>query len=359
MERIRLGTVTISQSDIDSVVEVLKSSYVSPGPKTEQFERLVADAHGYKHGLALNSGQSAISVALEAAGMLKPLSEVSVPAVTYIASINGILQAGLNPILADVTPDCEAQMLYDTIEEEVDAHMPCHLFGRANDYRPHDDKFVIEDNCESMYAKNVGWGDVCVLSFFSSHLLTAGAGGVILTNNDDLYFKCWQLVNHGRKNWKSYSTCAEMKHKYVFDTVAHSFKFSDLNAALGVSQHYQAKEFIKKRRTNARYLTGNFKDIDELILPKHDGHTYMVYPIVCKDDSREALLAELHACEIETRMLMPITNQPIIRELYGNDVEDRFPNAKFLNKHGFFMGCHQNLTKDELHIMVDVIRKFY
>ena len=85
----------------------------------------------------------------------------------------------------------------------------------------------------------------------------------------------------------------------------------------------------------------------------------MLFPIICQDSSREHLLADLHKNEIETRMMMPVTNQPMVTELYGSDVEDRFPNAKFINNNGFHLGCHQNLTRDDLDRIVDTIHGFY
>lgn len=359
MERVRVGTVTITQQDIDAVTATLKSGFVGPGLLTKKFEQIVAEAHGFKYGLALNSGQSALMVAAEALKKHRGIQRVSVPAITYISSLSAMLQAGLQPILVDVTPDCEAEIMYDTLDLEVDMHLPCHLFGRCNDNRPTDKKFILEDNCESIYAPGVGFGDAMCVSFFSSHAITAGFGGMILTNDKELYFKCWQLVNHGRQDWDNYASCAELKYKHVFSEVGYSLKFADINAALGISQHHQAELFIGQKQDNAQYLIDGLKDIDELILPKHENHTFMLFPIVCKDDSREDLLAALHKVEVETRMMMPITNQPMVRDWFGPKIEDRFPNAKFLNNHGFVVGCHQNLNKDDLDRILETIHVYY
>ena len=365
MERIRVGTVTITQQDIDAVTKTLQSGFVGPGLLTKKFEQLISEAHGFKYGLALNSGQSALMVLAEALRKTHNTKRIAVPAVTYISSLSAMLQAGLQPVLADVTPDCEAQMMYDTIDNnKVDAFLPCHLFGRCNDRddketnRRHG-KFIIEDNCESIYAPGTGFGDAMCVSFFSSHAITAGFGGMILLNDEDLYFKCWQLVNHGRQDWDNYASCAELKYKHVFSEVGYSLKFADINAALGISQHEQAQVFIDQKRKNAKYLIDGLKDIDELILPKYDNHTFMLFPIVCKTDRRENLLAALHKVEIETRMMMPITNQPMVREWFGPKIEDQFPNAKFINNHGFVLGCHQNLTQDDLDRIIETINVYY
>jgi len=370
MKRIRLGTATIGKLERTAINSVLDSGFVSPGDITKTFEERIAYAHGKKYGLALNSGQSAIMVVMEAAAKVYNITHVAVPAVTYISSITAIIQAGLKPMLVDVHPTVDAPMKYDEIPYLADAVLPCHLFGKPNapfvDNRPHGTiKFVCEDACESIYAPGLGFGDAICLSFYPSHTITAGVGGMILTDDKDLYFKCWQLVNHGRQDMDDYTTCHTLKERFTFSEWGYSLKFSDLNAALGLAQHTRRNIIIGRRRDNALYLTDGLVDIEELlfansVLNRKLHHTFMMFPIIVRGDERDALEKALNDANIETRRMMPITTQPIIKQYFGAYIcEDYYPGAKYINEHGIYIGCHQDLSTEDLDRIVLTIRKFY
>lgn len=359
MDRVRLGTVTVTNRERELVNQVLDSGFFAPGPLTKKFEEELAAAHGKKYGLALNSGQSAIMVALEAYKELRGIKRVACPAITYISSLHAIVQAGLQPILFDVEPNCEAAMDLSSNDIPVDAYLPCHLFGKAN--KPiKTDRPVVEDACESIYAAGVGYGDVVILSFYPSHTITAGYGGMILTNDKDLYFKCWQLVNHGRKDWDDYTTCHNLRERFTFSDVGYSLKFSDLNAAMGLAQHENREYILGRRRENARYLIYMFDGYEDLMLPSFNDHTFMMFPIIVRSDRRNDLEKALNDNNIETRRMMPLTNQPVVREkLFFPSIEERFPGAKFINHHGLYVGCHQGMTEEHLNRIFSTIHKFY
>ncbi len=359
MERIRLGTATIGEAERRAINSVLNSGYVSPGTITKEFEEQVAAAHGKKYGIALNSGQSAIMVVLQAAKKIHGIGGVAVPAITYISSFSAIVQAGLEPILVDVDRDAQAQMQWHNIPDCCDAVLPCHLFGKANTPPNLWPLFTCEDACEAIYADGLGFGDAICLSFYPSHTITAGVGGMILTNDKELYFKCWQLVNHGRQDWDDYTTCHTLKERFQFSEIGYSLKFSDLNAALGLAQHDRRKEIVGKRRTNASFMVISLCNIAELILPEFTDHTFMMFPIVCKDDSRDGLEKALNDANIETRRMMPLTSQPIVQEICGIENMEKYPNANFINDHGLYIGCHQDLSQVDLQRIIKTIKEFY
>lgn len=358
--RIRLGHVSVGRNERAYVNSVLESTYLSPGQITKQFEREVAEAHNKKYGLALNSGQSAIMIVLEAAKLLGRIHCVAVPAVTYISSVAAAVQAGLRVRLVDVQPDASAAIKWDEIPPECDAVLPCHLFGRVNRLHAKKTEFVCEDACESIYAPGLGMGDAICLSFYPSHTITAGFGGMILTDDKDLYFKCWQLVNHGRQDMDDYSTCHTLKERFTFSEWGYSLKFSDLNAAFGSAQHIQRDWIIDRRRDNALRLQKALDDISDLRFASSENHTYMMFPVIVLSDNRDALEKALNDENIETRRMMPITTQPIIKEYFGaHNCEVNYPGAKFINEHGFYFGCHQGLTEMDIDFIAHTIRKFY
>jgi len=361
--RTRLGTVSVGGAERAYVRSVLDNSYLSPGKYTKKFEAAIAEAHGKKYGLALNSGQSAIMVVLEAAKLLGLVHTVAVPAVTYISSIAAVVQAGLRVRLVDVSPDPHAELLWDQIPDECDGVLPCHLFGRANTNMAPAERFVVEDACESIYAKGVGVGDAMCLSFYPSHTITAGFGGMILTDDKDLYFKCWQLVNHGRQDMDDYSTCHTLKERFTFSEWGWSLKFSDLNAAFGYAQHTQKDWILERRRNNAsmlQYCLFQLETAGTLRTAAFRDNTFMMFPIIVNGDERDALEKALNDEEIETRRMMPITTQPIIREYFGaHKCDTEYPGAKFINKHGLYVGCHQHLEEMDIEFIGETICKFY
>lgn len=360
-DRVRLGTVTITDQEKQMVADVLDSGFVSPGKLTKQFENEIAEVHGKKYGLALNSGQSALMVALEAASKVRKISrKVAVPAITYISSFSAIIQAGLMPHLVDVEPTPEARIKWEDIPSKITCALPCHLFGRANDNIAYDTRFIIEDACESIYAPAIGFGDALCLSFYPSHTITAGFGGMILTDNEDYYFKCWQLVNHGRQDWDDYTTCHTLKERFTFNDIGYSLKFSDLNAALGIAQHNNRGFILDIRKINAKFLLNNLQKFDDLHLPNPYNHTFMMFPIIVRSGRRDALELALNDANIETRRMMPITTQPIVRELIGHhNCDVNYPNANYINNHGLYIGCHQEMTEEHLSRIINVITKFY
>lgn len=359
-DRVRLGTVTISKKEREYVNRVLDSGFVSPGELTKKFEQRIAKEHGKKFGLALNSGQSAIMVALEAAKNHMGITHVAVPAITYISSYAAIVQAGLHPVLTDVERSCEAAIQWDQIPDRANAVLPCHLFGKANENIVSDGRFVCEDACESIYATGIGIGDCICLSFYPSHTITAGFGGMILTDNEDFYFRCWQLVNHGRIDWDDYTTCHTIRERFTFDEIGYSLKFSDLNAALGLAQHDNRVHILGRRRRNALTLHSFLKDLDDLVLPNPYKHTFMMFPMLVRSDRRDALERALNDENIETRRMMPITSQPIVRAREGEyNCDTLYPNANYINEHGLYIGCHQNMTFEHMERIINTITNFY
>jgi dTDP-4-amino-4,6-dideoxygalactose transaminase len=335
---------------------------IGPGELTATFERELAAAHGYKHCICLNSGQSALMIALKAWSIRegRPLS-VALPAVTYISSWAAVIQAGCKPILVDVTSDARANIIYDYVPSEIDVVMPVHLFGRAVD-KPAKmadsfSKCILEDACESAYAPGVGFGDALCLSFYSSHTITTGFGGAVLTNDDDLYFKMWQLVNHGRVSHDDRTNVANLADRFTFDEIGWSLKFSDLNAAVGLGQHLGREKNIKTRQMIANVLKEELSKYPWLETAPEDGHTWMMFPIVLDQnisrplasETRDQVVAHLNSHDIETRMMMPLTNQPVVKEYYKDaNLETTYPHANYLNQMGFYVGCHPAMTEEHV-----------
>lgn len=379
MKRFTLGSSSIGDLEKKYVMEVLDNNYISPGPVVKHVENECARLHGKKFGLALNSGQSAIHVAIQAIvetrlksdGKEKPL--VAVPACTYISTLAAVILAGCDIILVDVeqgTGNMSAKCLQKilnhqtSIHDSIDIIIPVHLYGKACDPRIFTlaEKYgvwVVEDACEATFAPGVGRGHILTTSFFSNHLISAGGGGVIMTDDPQLDEYCWKLINHGRSARFGNDDIHQIAEKFHFDTWGHSMKWSDIPAAVAKAQIERKEELYKARQANAKQLMIHIQHWTlehDIILPDLEGHTFMMYPIILDNRMETAnVIHYLNEHGVEVRRMMPITNQPVVREYFGGDLVTEFPVADFINRQGFYVGVHPELSIDDMDEMGSII----
>ena len=401
MKRITLGSSSITQKEIDEVTRVLKNNYISPGPVVEWVEKETAKGHGLRFGLCLNSGQSAIEIGLKALDRKYSIAQekltklmngeqhyidtggavlVAVPATTYISTLAAVHLVGFEMVLVDVgldgnmCPDSLRRVLdYQiSIGEPVDIVLPVHLYGKAcsDDIRlicqdPKYNLLVLEDACESMFAPNIGWGHICTSSFYANHLLSAGGGGIIMTNDDELDMLCWKLINHGRAERFGNDDIHRIAEKFKFNDWGFSLKWNDVSAAIAKAQIERKEELYAKRARNATTLTTSLRSemmAGKIFLPEHYGHTFMMYPIVVLDKNIDPLkvIRGLNDRGVEIRRMMPITNQDVVKnyfELRGiSNLDERFPNADFINKRGFYVGVHPEINDDDAKYLATAIK---
>jgi dTDP-4-amino-4,6-dideoxygalactose transaminase len=156
---------------------------------------------------------------------------------------------------------------------------------------------------------------------------------------------------------------AIVSRRFNFVRLGHSFRSTELEAALGLGQLEQAQDMMRLRRRNAKILTAMLKSFEErlqlpYIAPRRD-HSFMMYPIVCKNDvNREDLVNHLERNGIETRYMMPLLSQPIYKQLFGDDLEDNYPVAKWVTTNGFYLPCHHGMNEEDIEYIVQTIRDF-
>ncbi|HNS32921.1 MAG TPA: DegT/DnrJ/EryC1/StrS family aminotransferase [bacterium] len=386
--QIGVGDFAFGKREQKYIGEVIKSNRLSYGPMTKRFETLFAREHGCKFGVFCNSGTSALHIALAA---LKEKynwheqDEVIVPAITFIATPNIVLHNNLRPVFVDVdrhTYNMNPFLIEEKITSRTRAVIPVHLFGMPVDMAPlmkicrkHSLR-VIEDSCETMFAeykgKKVGsFGDIGCFSTYIAHFLVTGTGGLCTTSNPRLAVMLRSLMNHGRDsiyismdddNKEGRRLFEVVDKRFKFIRLGHSFRATELEAAIGLGQMDNKEEIISKRRKNARYLTEGLHDLENFLqlpeVPDDRDHNFMMYPIVEKTANKQELVYFLEQNLIETRDMMPLLNQPVYIKLFGK-IENDFPAAKWLRKNGFYIGCHQYFKKRELDFIVDKFHEFY
>lgn len=380
MKKIGVGDVRLSAQSVANVMDVLKTERLSYGPYSKKFESEFARLHHRKFAGFVNSGTDALRIGLAAMKELngwKDGSKVLVPALTFVASLNVILQNNLQPVLVDVDPtyyEMDGVQMLGGHGTNVDvvAVMPVSLFGQPYDsvkMKTQTDAYgfkVIEDSCETMFVGQ-SRADVTCYSTYACHIISTGVGGLTLTDDPKLASLIRSYANHGRSGvyagiddalgqWET------MEARFLFERVGFSSRATELEAAIGCGELEDWEGNILTRRRNALLLTHSLSDLP-LQLPKErvEGHhAYMMYPVVCDDGvERDALIQHLEGRGIETRMMLPLTSQPYMKKLFGADVEDRFPVAKRINRQGFYVGCHQHLDEGDMVFIADAFRSFF
>jgi perosamine synthetase len=386
---IGVGTLKISSIQKKYVNQALDNNRLSYGPFTKKLESEFSRLHGCNFGIMSNSGTSALHIALAA---LKEIhkwednDEVLIPSVTFVATANIVLHNKMKPVIVDVERDyygMDPKLIGKKITKKTRAIIPVHLFGMPCDMGPikklADDNNlkIIEDSAETMFSsydgKMVGsLGDIGCFSTYVAHLIVSGVGGLNTTNNPEYATKLRSLMNHGRdsiyfsiddsKNKNQEEMKEIISRRFKFISLGHSFRVTEMEAALGIGQLENWKSMIDKRRKNANYLIEGLKYLDNKIqLPTirpGSEHSFMMFPIVLRNEKKEKIVNYLEKKCIETRDMLPLTNQPIYKEILRLKEED-FPIAKWINDSGFYVGCHQDINEEDLDYMIETIKEYF
>ncbi len=387
-----MGGGRISLLERQFVNDVLDRGRLTYGHYTETFEREFAVLHDRRFAAFCNSGTSALQVALHALRRRdgwQDGDEVIVPAITFVASVNVILQNRLTPVPVDVDPDhygIDPERIEAKITPRTRAIMPVHVFGQPCDMQPimalarRHNLRVVEDACEAMFVRYRGapvgsHGDVACFSTYMAHLVTTGVGGLATTNDPELATVMKSLINHGRDgiylsiddddNTEDPAALFQVvARRFNFTDVGYSYRATELEAALGLAQLQNWREMIAARQRNAAALTAGLGSLSgRLQLPRvrpGSEHAFMVYPIVVRDPQvrRDDLVFFLEENMIETRYMLPLLNQPIYRQLFGG-LEPQYPIAREINRNGFYVGCHPAIGFDEVRYMVETIQAYF
>jgi dTDP-4-amino-4,6-dideoxygalactose transaminase len=389
--QIGVGGFSITDRGKKLVMQVLDSNRLSAGPMMARFESEMAAIHGCKFGLMCNSGTSALHIALAA---LKEVhgwadgDEVLVPAVTFVATSNVVLYNNLRPVFVDVEPayyTLDPARIEARITPRTRAIIPVHLAGQPCDMEPVMDIArrrnlrVVEDSAETMFAHDKGrmvgsFGDVGCFSTYVAHMITTGVGGICTTNDPDLIVILKSLMNHGRDSIYIRMDDDRDKHgqdlflvadrRFSFVRLGHSFRATEMEAALGLAQLEERDQLNARRREIVGRFNEAFANLEEhLQLPRprpHSSHSYMFYPLVLVNPNirRDDLIIWLEDRAVETRYLLPLINQPVYRRLFGN-LDEQYPVAAWLNRTAFYIGCHPDMSDEDVNYVIETMREFF
>lgn len=289
------GKQTIEQDDIDSVIEVLKSDYLTTGPKVGEFEKEFAEYVGVKHAVAVSNGTAALHAAAFAAGIGDGDEVVTTP-MTFAASANCILYMGGKPVFADVLPNTyniDPDDIKKKITQKTKAIIPVDFTGQPVlmdeilEIAEEHGLLVIEDAAHSLGAEYKGKkiGSIAHMSTFSFHPvkhITTGEGGMITTNDDKLYKRLSIFRTHGIT--RDMNSLKENHGGWYYEQqeLGFNYRITDMQCALGLSQLKKVEGFIKRRIKIAQFYDEHFLKMDEIaVQTQADGtrsswHIYLI-----------------------------------------------------------------------------------
>ena len=363
------------EEEIRAVEESLRSGWLGgQGPKSQEFEKVIARWFGKKYGVFVNSGSSANLLAIAALGLPKD-SKIITPACTFSTTLAPIVQLGYVPLFCDVglsTYCAKVEDVIELIDEDVRAIMLPNLIGNKPNWKllrselkaiNREDIVLIEDSADTLTETQES--DIATTSFYASHVITAGGtGGMVMFNNKDNLNLCLQYRDWGRIGDDSESMDdrfnhvvdgIQYDHKFLYSVLGYHMKCSEMNAAFGLVQLTRFKQFSKIRRTLIERYLENLGGIKELVLPDDSiKPNWLAIPL--QAEKRYELVTFLEDNNIQTRVTFAgnITRHPIYRE-YLQD----FRNADTIMQNGFLLGAHHGMTTEDVDYVCNKISQFF
>jgi perosamine synthetase len=352
----------VGEAEARAVYDVVRSGWLSAGPKVPEFEQAFATLVGARNGVAFCNGTVALHAMLIAAGV-GPGAEVVVPAITFISTATSVLHAGATPVFADVhldTLNIDPASVERCLSSRTMAIMPVHYAGQPADM---DEVLaiaaqrgvpVIEDAAQAHGAEYRGrkagvLGTAAMFSFTPNKNMTTGEGGLVTTDDDEFAARLRLLRNHGSRV------------TYVHDLVGFNYRMTEMQAALGIEQLKRLPEVLARKRANAAYLSARLAQLPGIEIPTNAPdrtHGYMLYTI--RVDAaraglgRDALQAALGSRGIQTRVAYPPVHlQPIFRSRGGR--EGQCPRAERAGEELLALPFHAKLTREDLDYLADAI----
>lgn len=382
MNTIPYGRHHITEEDIQAVVDVLKSNNLTQGPKIAEFETAFADYIGCKYAIAVANGTAALHLCAMALRVEIGQKVITTP-ITFAATANSVRYCGGEVVFADIDPNTYLLDI-NKVRELLEASprgtykgiIPVDFSGRAVNleaFRKLADEYglwIIEDACHAPggyftdskgIQQNCGNGNYADLAIFSFHPvkhIAAGEGGMITTNNKELYERIKNLRTHGIQQNFALNQYNHGIWYYEMQELGYNYRLTDIQAALGISQLNRADEGIKKRKEIARVYQKAFegKSFIKGQSGVVEGHAYHLYVVEVED--RKGLINYLREKNIWSQVhYIPVHLMPYYREFGWK--EGDMPIAEKYYSNCMSLPMYPTLSEEEQAFVIDVIYSFY
>lgn len=365
------GRQWIEEDDIQAVIEVLKSDYLTTGPKVQEFEKTVAEYVGAKYAVAVSNGTAALHAACFAAG-IKSGDEVITTSITFAASSNCVLYCGGKPVFADIEADTyniDPNDMIRKITNKTKAIIPVHFAGqpcnmdRINEIAKQYNLLVIEDAAHALGAdykgKKIGSiSDMTIFSFHPVKHITTGEGGMITTNDKDLYDKLILFRTHGITRDSEFMTHNEGAWYYEQLDLGFNYRITDIQCALGISQMKKLDKFVTRRKEIANKYNQAFKNVQNIILPKQSNNcnsSWHLYVIQILNKDRKQVFDKLKQLGIGVNVhYIPVYKHPYYQNNGYNKIA--CANAENYYKHTISIPIFPKMTDEEVDYVINEIK---
>lgn len=366
------GRQTIEEDDIQAVVDVLKSDYLTTGPKIEEFEKAVSDYTGAKYAVAISNGTAALHAACFAAGIGEGDEVITTP-LTFAASANCVLYCGGTPVFADVdakTYNIDPEDIRRKITEHTKAIIPVHLAGQPCDMdaihaiaKEHH-LVVIEDGAHALGSeykgKKIGTlSDMTTFSFHPVKPITTGEGGMIVTNDENFYKRLCLFRSHGITRDESLMTRNEGPWFYQQLELGYNYRMTDIQCALGCSQMKKLDRFLSLRRELVKRYDEAFRSCEDIVIPYQLPETnsgWHLYIIQVPNCDRKKVFEELKAEGIGVNVhYIPVYYHPYYQEHGYHDVH--CSNAEEVYSHIISLPLYPGLTLEQQDEVIAKVKK--
>jgi dTDP-4-amino-4,6-dideoxygalactose transaminase len=370
--RIKFGELNVDPEALKHLKDCVKTSWISGGPKVRLLEEKWGNLFNYNHNLAVNSGTSADMAAcmtLYEYGA-KEGDEVIAPALAFAAVGNSIRASGLKPTFVDVekeTLNINPDLIEQKITPRTRAIMAVHTMGKPCNMekimglsRKYDLK-IIEDCCEAhggkLNDKFIGsYGDVASFSFYVAHIVSCGDGGMLSTNDPEMFDLLRSVKEHGRKPGTLY-----------FDHIRYglNFRMNDLTASIGIPEVDRFNDTFSKRKQNFYRLRESLSDLENLayFVEEEEGEVLSphAFSITLKDPSLDykKFYEYLESNGVQCKRnfgSMPTQHRAF--EYLGHKLGE-FPESEYIGNNGLHFGIHQHLSKEDIDYTSDLIHKYF
>ena len=379
---IKLVKDTIDFDDISKLIDWLKTNpRLTKGDLTLEFEKKWSKWLGVKYSVFVNSGSSANLAAIYSLILSKKMknNKIIVPAVSWVTTVTPAIQLGLTPIMCDCDKDnlgLDINHLKQLIKDEIpSAIILVHVLGYPNHMNDiielckENDIILIEDTCESIGSeynnKKLGtFGDLSTFSFYFGHHMSTIEGGMVSTDDEDLYHILLSIRSHGWDRDLPTKKQEDLREKYKINNFRALYTFyypgfnlraTDLQAFIGLNQMEKLDMIVKNRNKNylkyKKEIKNDFWPISE---PEGSYVSNFSYPIITKNIDK--LINELSNNNIECRPLIcgSINEHPFWYERYG---KQELNNSKIVHEYGLYIPNNHQMTEDEINKVIKIVNE--
>lgn len=371
------GKQSIDENDIKTVIDVLRSNYITTGPKIGEFEKKFADYVGSKYAVAVSNGTAALHLACLAVGLGVDDELITTP-MTFAASANCALYCGAKPVFVDINNNglIDESKIEEKITKKTKIIIPVHYTGlpcnleKIREVANKHNLIIIEDACHALGAKykdsKIGdckYSDLAVFSFHPVKHITTGEGGIITTNSTEIYNKLLVLRTHGiTNNPDNLFLKNNNPGYYEMQSLGYNYRITDIQCALGISQLKRIGEFVEKRRDIAKKYETAFATFDEIeTIPENDEQFNSYHLFIIKVKNQEIRLNLFNHLK-ENGILCQVHYIPVYLHPYYQKLgyqKGICPNSELFYEKIVSLPLFPTLKEEEQYFVIKKIKEFF